>query len=163
DADMLAQAPEVTLPMRKRIARKHATLAHDDLFELLEIPLEASKKDVKRAYFRLSKEFHPDRYFGKQLGPFKSMLDAVFRALSQAADFLGDNARRSEYESMIRMQHEMRDLERSLARATAAALEEERRLAEASGAPPTAPVPTPAPRAAPAAPTGPAPARRLVR
>src|SRR5262249_46078712 len=154
DPDLLSEAPELPLAARKRIARKHATLARDDLFELLEIPLEASKKDVKRAYFKLSKEFHPDRYFGKELGPFKTMLDAVFRALTQATDFLGDDARRTEYESMIRTQHEMRDLERSLARATEAALEEERRLAEAPAEAPAAPASTATPRSAPAAPSG---------
>src|SRR5262249_20176547 len=97
------------------------------------IPLGSDKREVKRAYFKLSKEFHPDRYFGKELGPFRDRVGDVFKALSQAADFLSDDGRRTEYEDMIRTQHEMRELERSLAKATEAALEEDRHLVAADG------------------------------
>ena len=111
---------------RKRIMRKHVKLATQDLFELLELSLECDKRDVKRAYFKLSKEFHPDRFFGKKLGAYKEMVAQVFRAISQAAEYLGDDERRAEYHAMIAAQREMKDLEESFAKATAAALEEQR-------------------------------------
>ena len=112
--------------IRKRIMRKHVKLATQDLFELLDLPIECDKRDVKRAYFKLSKEFHPDRFFGKKLGAYKDMVGEVFRAISQAAEYLGDDTQREEYRAMIRSQREMKDLEESFAKATAAALEEQR-------------------------------------
>jgi curved DNA-binding protein CbpA len=133
DIELLAQAPELPLEAKKRMVKKHLALATQDLFELLEISLECDKRDIKRAYFKLSKEFHPDRYFGKELGPFKECLQNVFKALSQAADFLSDDERRAEYQTMIHSQRELRDLEMALKQATDAALEEDRRLAAGEG------------------------------
>src|SRR5262249_24074933 len=114
---------------RKRIMRKHVKLATQDLFELLEIAIDCDKREVKRADFKFSKEIHPDRFFGKKLGAYKDMIADVFRAISQAAEFLGDDARRSEYQTMIRAQHEMNDLEESFAKATEAALVEAQEIA----------------------------------
>ena len=37
---------------------------------LLGVPADADAKTLKRAYFKLSKEIHPDRFYGQQLGSF---------------------------------------------------------------------------------------------
>ncbi|MEJ7603350.1 MAG: tetratricopeptide repeat protein, partial [Kofleriaceae bacterium] len=41
-------------------------------------------RDLKRAYFQLSKDIHPDRYYGKRLGTFAPKLELVFEATSRA-------------------------------------------------------------------------------
>src|SRR5207244_3774440 len=51
------------------------------------------EKELRRAYFKLSKEFHPDRYFGRQLGPYKARLQLVFTALTEAYDALSQGRR----------------------------------------------------------------------
>ncbi len=71
-------------------------------FEVLEIEPDADKRNVKRAYFRLSKEFHPDRYFGKDLGPFAPWLTEAFKLISTAFKVIGNNKKRAEYESKLR-------------------------------------------------------------
>jgi tetratricopeptide (TPR) repeat protein len=55
-----------------------------DAFGLLGIPNTAETRDIKRAYFLLSKEIHPDRYYGKRLGSFAPKMNAVFEATSRA-------------------------------------------------------------------------------
>ena len=35
--------------------------------------------DIKRAYFNVSKRYHPDRFFGRKLGSFAPRVDALFR------------------------------------------------------------------------------------
>ncbi|HEY0250013.1 MAG TPA: tetratricopeptide repeat protein, partial [Kofleriaceae bacterium] len=40
------------------------------------------------AYFKLSKEIHPDRFYGKQLGSFGPLLSTVFEAVSRAYERL---------------------------------------------------------------------------
>ena len=84
-----------------RVNDKHRKLHEVDLFELLEVRVDAPPKDLKRAYFALSKEFHPDRYFGRALGPYKIKLEEVFRELSQAFDYLSVEAQRAEYARQV--------------------------------------------------------------
>lgn len=55
-----------------------------DLWALLGVPEGADAKVLKRAYFKLSKEIHPDRFYGKQLGSFAERLTTVFEAVSRA-------------------------------------------------------------------------------
>lgn len=55
-----------------------------DPWALLGVANGSDAKVLKRAYFRLSKEIHPDRFFGKQLGSFKDRLSEVFEAVSRA-------------------------------------------------------------------------------
>ena len=44
----------------------------------------ADLKALKRAYFLLSKEIHPDRYYGKKLGSFATRMSHVFEETSRA-------------------------------------------------------------------------------
>jgi tetratricopeptide (TPR) repeat protein len=66
-------------------------------FQVLEVPDSADKKAVKAAYGRLSKDFHPDRFFGKRLGSFKVMLSEIFDLASSAKETLLDPERREAY------------------------------------------------------------------
>lgn len=73
-----------------------------DAFALLEISPAADAREVKRAYFRLSKEFHPDRYYGKELGPYRDKLSLIFRAAKGAFELLSDKSRREAYEHSLK-------------------------------------------------------------
>jgi DnaJ-like protein len=88
---------ELTGEQARRIDDFFATLDSRDAFELLEVGREADKKEIKRAYFKLSKELHPDRYFGKNIGPYKEKLSKIFQSIKVAYDLLIDDARRTAY------------------------------------------------------------------
>jgi curved DNA-binding protein CbpA len=60
-------------------------------FEGLEIPPEASPEDIKAAYHRLAKQWHPDRYTGKE----KEDAEKRFRELAEAFSILKDPAKRA--------------------------------------------------------------------
>ncbi len=88
---------------RVRILQYRRHLGKATLFELLEIEAEeADKRSIKRAYYRLSKEFHPDRHFGKSIGQFEGWLADVFKAVTHAFNVLGDNKKRARYEAELR-------------------------------------------------------------
>lgn len=55
-----------------------------DPWALLGVPAGADPRFLKRAYFKLSKDIHPDRYYGRQLGSFTDRLPLVFEAMSRA-------------------------------------------------------------------------------
>ncbi len=69
--------------------------------EILGVPADADRKALKRAYFALSKEFHPDRYFRKQLGAFQQPLERVFRKIVEAYELLSDPTARAEIERSL--------------------------------------------------------------
>jgi hypothetical protein len=55
-----------------------------DPWALLGVPNSADPRHLKRAYFKLSKEIHPDRYYRQRLGSFTERLPHVFEAMSRA-------------------------------------------------------------------------------
>src|SRR5262249_22088307 len=88
---------DLTAEQARRIDELFATIDMRDAFELLEVAHGADKKEVKRAYFKLSKEFHPDRFFGKNLGPYRERVSRIFQAIKAAFELLSDDARRTAY------------------------------------------------------------------
>lgn len=69
--------------------------------EILGVAQDADAKTVRRAYFKLSKDFHPDRYFRKNLGDFADRLDRVFCAIAEAYELLSDPSARAEMEKSM--------------------------------------------------------------
>lgn len=59
-------------------------------FNVLEIPPDASPEDIKTAYHRLAKRWHPDRYAGAE----KEEAESKFRELAEAFSILKDPAKR---------------------------------------------------------------------
>jgi hypothetical protein len=88
---------DISVDAAKRIDTYFAAMQEMDAFELLEIGRTDDKKEIKRAYFKLSKELHPDRYFGKNIGPYKEKLSKIFQSIKVAYDLLIDDARRTAY------------------------------------------------------------------
>ncbi|HEX8952754.1 MAG TPA: DnaJ domain-containing protein, partial [Polyangia bacterium] len=88
---------DLTVEQARRIDEFFVSLATRDAFELLEIARDADKKEVKRAYFKMSKELHPDRFFGKNIGPYRERLSKIFQSIKAAYELLSDDARRAAY------------------------------------------------------------------
>lgn len=63
--------------------------------EVLEIPANASADEVKSAYHRLAKKWHPDRFSGAE----KAQAEERFRLISEAFNALKDSGRPREPEA----------------------------------------------------------------
>jgi len=53
---------------------------------------------IKKAYFRLAKAYHPDRHFDAAMADMKDKLDTLFDRIHKAYEALSDQAKRAEYE-----------------------------------------------------------------
>ncbi len=95
---MASGACDLTPEQIRRIDEVYASLGERDAFELLEVARSADKRDLKRAYHRLSKEFHPDRYYGKNLGGYGARMSSIFQAVKAAFELLSDDDQRAVYE-----------------------------------------------------------------
>ncbi len=82
---------------KRRIIQMMRLVAGSDYFALLGVGQGADKRDLRRAYFRLSKEFHPDRHYKTRLGTFKPLLNIIFETATEAFEVLSDDARRTGY------------------------------------------------------------------
>ena len=69
--------------------------------ELLGVERNSDAKDVKRAYFLLSKAFHPDRFFRRELGTFRPRIERIFRKIVEAYELLSDPTTRAEIERAL--------------------------------------------------------------
>ncbi len=100
--------------LRVRIREVHESLTTSHFYALLGVPHKADRKAIREAYFRLSKEFHPDSYFGRQLGDYKGKLEAIFRRLTEAYGILTHKEKRGEYDVYIADQIAAAEMEERL-------------------------------------------------
>jgi curved DNA-binding protein CbpA len=71
-------------------------------YELLGVPIDADRAEIRKAYFTLSKTFHPDAYFGKQLGSYKAQMEVIFRKMTDAYEAVGRPKKREAYDRYLR-------------------------------------------------------------
>lgn len=67
-------------------------MAFIDYYKILGVDKNIPQKDVKRAYLKRAKQFHPD------LHPDDPKAKAKFQALTEAYDVIGDPDKRSKYD-----------------------------------------------------------------
>ena len=67
-------------------------------YEVLQINAKADARTIKRAYFKRSKEWHPDRFRRPNLGPFEPMLVRIFQEIQKAYRVLSDDKQRATYD-----------------------------------------------------------------
>lgn len=70
-------------------------------YELLGIAMDADRAQIRKAYFALSKTFHPDAYFGKHLGSFKPKMETIFRKITDAYEAIGRPKKREAYDRYL--------------------------------------------------------------
>jgi hypothetical protein len=88
DGALLAEGPGLDVETKARIVRLHRRLKQMKPHELLGVSPGADAAMVKRAYFAASKEVHPDRFYGKDLGVFRDKLSDIFAQLTRAFEQL---------------------------------------------------------------------------
>lgn len=67
-------------------------------YEILGVGREAGRKEIQAAFYDLSRQWHPDRFFRKNLGEYEERVESVFIAISDAYRVLSDDARRATYD-----------------------------------------------------------------
>jgi curved DNA-binding protein CbpA len=82
---------------QREILALEAKVDSPNLFEILGVPVGADAEVVRAAFREASRKFHPDRFFGKNLGSFKAKLERVFRRLVEANNTLTDATKRQAY------------------------------------------------------------------
>jgi curved DNA-binding protein CbpA len=79
------------------VERLAAALDGLDYFEVLRLPHEAAAADVKAAYYRESRAYHPDRYAALPSPELRELIARIYRRVNEAYTVLRDDARRRRY------------------------------------------------------------------
>jgi len=71
-------------------------------YELLGVSVDADRAEIRKAYFALSKTFHPDAYYGKYLGSFQSKMEHIFQKITDAYEAVGRPKKREAYDRYLK-------------------------------------------------------------
>ncbi|HEY5961968.1 MAG TPA: J domain-containing protein [Polyangiaceae bacterium] len=106
--------PDLAQTRQEEILELYEHLDQFDHYQLLGLARDADRRAVKAAYYEKVRIFHPDRYFGKDLGPFRTKLEQCFARLTAAHDTLSVSSRRDEYDEYLGERQRAAELERAL-------------------------------------------------
>lgn len=82
---------------KKQVLEIEKQLDDSNHFQILGVAPGSDPAAVKAAFFELSRKFHPDRYFGKNLGSYKGRIERIFKRLSDAHQTLTNEDKRKAY------------------------------------------------------------------
>ncbi len=74
-----------------------AVLDQLDYFGVLKVPHTATPGEIKAAYYRESRAYHPDRYATLESGELKEMIGRIYRRVNEAYTVLRDDRKRTRY------------------------------------------------------------------
>ncbi len=84
--------------IKKSIKEAFDNLGGMDHYHVLGIKEDSTAAEIKKAYFRLAKMYHPDRHFEPEMSDMKQELEALFARITNAYDILSEKAERDEYD-----------------------------------------------------------------
>jgi tetratricopeptide (TPR) repeat protein len=86
---------------KQKIREAYDALEHQDYYAMLGLKQESTRDEIKRAYFRLAKEYHPDRHFQSGLEELTPHLEMLFHRITEAYDTLLMEQKRKEYDTEL--------------------------------------------------------------
>jgi tetratricopeptide (TPR) repeat protein len=101
DPAELDEVVEIDDEKKRRILDLFYRLEDLTYYQVLGVEAQAEKKRIKSAYYALAPEFHPDKFFRKNLGSYKAKIEAVFNRFTIAHDVLTAKDRRAEYDEYL--------------------------------------------------------------
>lgn len=71
-------------------------VTYQDYYEILGVPRDASAKDIKAAYRKLARQWHPDLHTGKK----KEAAEEKLKRINEAYEVLKDSDKRAKYDRL---------------------------------------------------------------
>ncbi|MCK9522107.1 MAG: DnaJ domain-containing protein [Proteobacteria bacterium] len=87
--------------LEETVGRFYAKLDQLNFYEVLGVPVDADRKTIRTAYFALSKQFHPDKAFGRDIEKTRSQMTRIFHVLTRAFETLSNAKQRQAYDASL--------------------------------------------------------------
>jgi curved DNA-binding protein CbpA len=91
--------PEALKDQVDVIDQTYQSLTRKDFYSLLGVSNRADLSQIKSAYYKLAKRFHPDRFYGMEDPVLKEKVDVIFSTVNVAYETLKDSKTRMQYDS----------------------------------------------------------------
>lgn len=101
DQDLLDQGVEMEDDFKKEVLFVYAQIDDVDYYQLLGTTKDAGRRQLRSAYFTMSKRYHPDRFFRKLLGDYEIMVEKIFQRITKAYQTLSNRKKRAEYDATL--------------------------------------------------------------
>ncbi|MDH4258318.1 MAG: DnaJ domain-containing protein, partial [Candidatus Aminicenantes bacterium] len=72
-----------------------------DFYQILNVPRTASQKEVKKAYFELARNYHPDRFDRDLPAEIREMVEEVFGIITSAFQTLTNEEEKQGYDAKL--------------------------------------------------------------
>jgi hypothetical protein len=90
------------IAVRDDILETHASLSEATLYDLLAITITANDVKVKKAYYAMSKKYHPDRHHSPHRRNVHGLLEELFVKITDAYQTLSSPLERNRYDASMR-------------------------------------------------------------
>ena len=84
------------------LQRLHEQARSRSHYQVLEVPDSASPDDIQEAFYKLSRKWHPDRFFRRDIGSQNQLIEEVYVAITEAYRTLTDRNLRLAYDRKLR-------------------------------------------------------------
>ena len=81
-------------------------------YDLFKVDDDATGTQIKRAFYDLSRRYHPDRFYRRQLGDYTLVIERVFTGITLAYETLRNPLDRSRYDREVVAKHRRRQKRR---------------------------------------------------
>ncbi|MGB8332735.1 MAG: DnaJ domain-containing protein [Polyangiales bacterium] len=98
----LLEDVDIDEALQERILETFRRADKTNHYELLGVSMDADRAEIRKAYFSLSKVFHPDAHYGKHLGSFQAKMEVIFRKMTDAYEALGREKKREAYDRYLK-------------------------------------------------------------
>jgi curved DNA-binding protein CbpA len=92
---------DLSVEQKKGILFMAAKIDEWTYYRSLGLKRTASAGEIKKAYFRVSKAFHPDAFFRKELGSYKKRIADIYEHLRFVYEVLSNPERKDAYDETI--------------------------------------------------------------
>ena len=97
---------EFTLNFRKRIKNNFRKLGQWNHFEILGVDESTPQNEIREAYLRLAKVYHPDRLPALGLEDVQKESQTIFARILEAYTVLSDGTKRQEYIASLQLKND---------------------------------------------------------